>query len=513
MQGAESVGRTAAPFRSRLLLSDALRKVGAGNAIAFAVPLVIFACSLGSEPAAWDTAEMQGVPYILGIAHPTGFPLYTLLGFLFAHAFAFGSIALRMNLFSAICVSTASLLLYRAARELRVPAPCGVVAALWFSVGGVVWTHAIRAEAHDLALALSAACVLFLLRWQLRGMPRDFVWASAMLGLALAAHPLAVWLIPGALLCAVFRSPDRPTALRAVLFCIGGVALYLYLPIRSMTVHAFGVDPTAGLPGIHGGIFWNYNDPSTLPGLAAELTGSQFGAGHTVLSAFAPQTLQRYLWMWLGMANTAYGAFALVLAFIGLARLWRRNWRIALVLLILTLAAVPFSYTYSVESDADRYRLLSLWLLPLLMASAALPLNDERDLAHSVRAAVVFVLTLIWGVETFAFNSSLFSNRFDTGGRALISEASTRVPAGAIVVTPWVDATSLAYGAYTDGTFSGRVIVAGWPDDYAADYRAWLARRRVYVIAEAQPAAAHGVRYAPVGRLDGGHRLWRVLAR
>jgi len=41
-------------------------------------PLALFAFSLAPRVAFWEAGEMQTVPYILGIAHPTGFPLFVL---------------------------------------------------------------------------------------------------------------------------------------------------------------------------------------------------------------------------------------------------------------------------------------------------------------------------------------------------------------------------------------------------------------------------------------------------
>ncbi len=54
----------------------------------------------------WDTGEMQTVPWILGIAHPTGFPAFVLGGFLFSHLVPIGSVAFRMSLFSGIAMFT-----------------------------------------------------------------------------------------------------------------------------------------------------------------------------------------------------------------------------------------------------------------------------------------------------------------------------------------------------------------------------------------------------------------------
>ncbi len=48
-----------------------------------------------------DSLEFQLVTYQLGIAHPTGYPLYTLLGKLFTLIVPAGNIAYRVNLMSA----------------------------------------------------------------------------------------------------------------------------------------------------------------------------------------------------------------------------------------------------------------------------------------------------------------------------------------------------------------------------------------------------------------------------
>lgn len=51
----------------------------------------------------WDTAEFQTVGTVLGIAHPTGYPGYTLLAWLGSIVLQpFGEPALRANLLSAI---------------------------------------------------------------------------------------------------------------------------------------------------------------------------------------------------------------------------------------------------------------------------------------------------------------------------------------------------------------------------------------------------------------------------
>src|SRR4030042_7191791 len=54
-----------------------------------------------------DGGEFQFVPYILGIAHPTGYPPYLLLGWLWSHLLPMGDVAYRMNLFSVLWAALA----------------------------------------------------------------------------------------------------------------------------------------------------------------------------------------------------------------------------------------------------------------------------------------------------------------------------------------------------------------------------------------------------------------------
>ena len=379
-----------------------LRRYGFGIFSAI-TPLSVFLATVASEPASWDTAEIQGVPYILGIAHPTGFPLFTLVGYAFSHIFAFGSVALRMNILSAVCVTIAAVVFYLVAVDLRVPKVSAAAACFWFSVVLPVWKHATRAEVHDMALMFAAFTVLFLLRWLSHRRDTDLILAALALGLGLATHPLMVWLLPGFVLTLAFAPPPLRLGIRCIAFLCAPVGLYLYLPLRSIILVATHGDPTLGLQGVHGGLFWNYNNPSTWSGFVAEITGSQFAAGGSALSAFVPTTLQGFLWNFLTSLDTAFGAFSLILAAIGVVRLWSEGWNRCLAFLALTLCIVPFSYGYGVEGDAERYRLLCYAAFTIFMACAALPRGGDR--MPLVRTAVVTALMLLWGGETMWNNA------------------------------------------------------------------------------------------------------------
>ena len=70
-----------------------------------AVALVAYAATLRSTVSFWDTGELETVPYMLGIAHPTASPAFVLLGWLFTHLWAVGPIAHRVDLMCALSVA------------------------------------------------------------------------------------------------------------------------------------------------------------------------------------------------------------------------------------------------------------------------------------------------------------------------------------------------------------------------------------------------------------------------
>src|SRR5208337_584272 len=86
-------------------LIDILRHVRARAAVtasvAFGVAMLVYLRTMMPGPAFMDTGEFQTVTYVLGIAHPTGYPLYTILGKLFGTFLPVGPWAFRVNLMSA----------------------------------------------------------------------------------------------------------------------------------------------------------------------------------------------------------------------------------------------------------------------------------------------------------------------------------------------------------------------------------------------------------------------------
>ncbi|GAB4442784.1 MAG: hypothetical protein Kow0031_24920 [Anaerolineae bacterium] len=197
-----------------------------------------------------DAGEFQFVPWLPGIAHPTGYPLFTLAGWLWTHLLPGGEVAWRMNLFSALLGGLAVTALYFAAGRLLsaafadAPHParaaCAAVAAATFAVTPTFWSVAVLAEVYTLHALLVALLLLLAQAAAVQPAGPASKGLALLFGLGLAHHSTTVLLLPALLLYLWLTGAIR-AGMRATLpprwlaghaaLAAAPLLLYLYLPL------------------------------------------------------------------------------------------------------------------------------------------------------------------------------------------------------------------------------------------------------------------------------------------
>ena len=199
-----------------------------------------------------DSGELAVVCRTLGIAHPTGYPLYTLLGRLFCLV-PLGEIVFRVTLMSLLfsCLSGAMLFfaLLVMGRDL-LPGARGDswlviwaawLAALLFSFTPTLWSQATSNEVYSLNVLFYSLIILLVLLWRTgRGATRGeriFFLMVFVYGLSFGNHMSTVLLLPAILYVSVVTLGKRLFSTRRMisttaLFLLG-LSVYLFLPIRS----------------------------------------------------------------------------------------------------------------------------------------------------------------------------------------------------------------------------------------------------------------------------------------
>ncbi|MBV8727616.1 MAG: DUF2723 domain-containing protein, partial [Candidatus Eremiobacteraeota bacterium] len=261
--------------------------------VAFLLPFATYVCSMQRYVGFWDVGEMQTVPYILGIAHPTGFPAFVLTGWLFTHLFPFGSVAWRTTLLCAFAMAMTSWIVYRIVVDETDNAGAAMVAALSFGFTGLAWVRGTRAEVHAVAVAFVALTLWCALRWSATLDRRWLYGSAAAWACGLATHPIAALGAIGFLIILVSRweSVSIAQLARAAVICAAIVLLfYAYLPVRSAQVYAERRDPTLALGIAAGRPFWDYDHPAQRSGFVALVSGSEFPVGDGIAAIVLPET-------------------------------------------------------------------------------------------------------------------------------------------------------------------------------------------------------------------------------
>jgi hypothetical protein len=191
-------------------------------------------------PDTLDSPMLQAEVSVLGIGHPTGYPLYMMLTHLFTYL-PFGDSAFRVNLASVVYGTAAVLVIYLVGLRLCGLAVAAVAGALAFGLSGAFWDQAVISEVYTLEALLIALVVLVLLIWRETHNDRFLLLCAFLVGLSLTHHLTSVLLLP-AVPAFVFLT-DRSVFSKAGLMLKGaglfllGLLPFLYLPIRAM-MHA-----------------------------------------------------------------------------------------------------------------------------------------------------------------------------------------------------------------------------------------------------------------------------------
>lgn len=230
-------------------------------AIAFAAAFVLYISTLSPTISVGDSPELISSAYTLGIAHPPGYPLFSLAGKGFALIPFGGSVAYRVNLLSALLGSISVLFLYLSILEViglirmgsrgercQTDHLSALLGGLTFAVSPVFWSQAVVAEVYTLNAAFFT-CLLWLgLKWISVGAgfkpaptARPLYLIAFLWGLGLGNHHTMIAFGPVFMLFALMKGKDKdfslpiplPAFTLAVTFFLLGLSVYLYLPVRS----------------------------------------------------------------------------------------------------------------------------------------------------------------------------------------------------------------------------------------------------------------------------------------
>lgn len=329
----------------------------------FILTLILYLVTSYPTVAFIDSGELAIVNWTLGIAHPTGYPLYTVLGHIFS--FLPQRLIATQSLFGSLCTATAVAVLFFTlagfARRRQIShVVASAISSLVFAIAPLIWSQGITNEVYGLHLLFICLMLYFLSR-PFSG--RNLIIYSYLVGLSFGNHLSTILTVPAFLVYAFLNRGRLKEAPRAIWLSLGAIAIsttiYLYLPIRS------SLDP-----------LMNWGEPANWASFIRHVSGWQYQVW--MFDRGLPEILRQ-----LGVfAVTMFEQFPVTFWPFVLLGLWygfRRFRPLSVFALLIFLFDIIYALNFSIP-DIDNYLIPAVAALYLFGCFGVVGLVRERGL-------------------------------------------------------------------------------------------------------------------------------------
>jgi hypothetical protein len=340
---------------------------------------VYYAAIIPTEITFGDGPELLVAAHNFGVPHPSGYPLFSVLGAAISRLPGFTPFFHVAFWLSAVPTALAGVAIFAAARTLGTGPLWALGAALVWGLSSDVVYQGTRIEIYGLHCLFVALSLWAVTRFARDKNPRWAVASVLFVCLGLTNHLTTAFLIIPMMVGLSLIAPKVVWAPRTVL-AMGGVAaacsaVYLYLPLAAMMS-----DGSA--------IVWN--DPQSWDGFVFHVTGAEYSIFRSDQGVWRP--LSRF-------GRAVSGRFfpgALVLVGFGMVVWGRRQWRTLVVGLGYGLCLLGYISTFNINDIATYYT--SLYVLVALGLAlgvhGALALLSRWRKPYKAAATLVFVAAL-----------------------------------------------------------------------------------------------------------------------
>lgn len=351
-------------------------------ALSFVLPFIIYILTLAPDVYFTDSGELASVATTLGIAHPTGYPLFTLVGYLWSNLLPWSAIY-NLNLMAAFFTAGSALFLYlnvlNICNNFRFVKKVGRVTnaldnhllslfiTLGYSFALTTWQQATSVEVYSLQLFIVNVFLFIVLKAYYSEAKSDkyLILSGLILGLGFANHLTSFMLIPAGLIIFFAKTKKYDSKAKYKLLAIVvastllGVMLYLYLPLRS-----------AQSPVFNWGEVHRSFDKFMYHVTGAQYQVWMFSGDDTIwkgnLKLFFELIPSQITWI------------GIVFSFYGLYVLYRGDKVVLSVLLSTALLCVFYSMNYSIH-DIDSYFVTAYIVLAIIVAISAKQLVNHNN--------------------------------------------------------------------------------------------------------------------------------------
>ncbi|MFN3967048.1 MAG: DUF2723 domain-containing protein, partial [Endomicrobiia bacterium] len=339
-----------------------------------------------------DSGELSGVCATLGIAHPSGYPVYSVVGKIINIFFPFGNNAYRTNLVSVLFGALTVTFIFYLIANLTQTNTFFIFLLSFFSVLIVAFSKhfismAIVTEVYTLNSFFAVIILLFMFYNKIP-IEKRFYFISFIFGLSIGNHITIVFILPCILLWLILNYKDINFTFKkiviAMFFLLLGISIYLYIPLRSVKEPLF-----------------DWEDPQTLKRFFNLVRRARYG-GHIAQGKPLPITLSfifQEFKLFIEMLSENITSFGVIVFFVLLLLTIRNRFQPGLISLLFLILTGPFFFTMArmpvgEQSKALLERFVYLPLVPvgLIIGSGAEAIYQKNKFFGKVLLVIFLIL-------------------------------------------------------------------------------------------------------------------------
>ena len=366
-----------------------------------------------------DSGELAGVCVTLGIAHPTGYPLFAIIGHLFSLIPMGLSKIYQLNLMASFFTALSSVVFFQTLLivfelvnkkknqqktknkqsqvnesnllENRNILLISFFTSLTYSFATTVWQQANAIEVYSLQAMMFNLVIWSILKSSSakENQFKFYIFTEFLLGLSFTNHMQTVLLIPGVLYLYLFGIGDShkfdKLKFKEILWLfipfVIGLSLILYLPLRSMSMPDFN---------------WGFVSRGWSK-FIYHASGKQYQIWMFSDSASISTNLGKFF----SLLPYQLGWIGLVPFLLGIYFLFKQNRKLLFFLLILLFTCLSYSVNYSIH-DIDSYFLLAFISIILLTGTGLFFVISK----YPKLVAAIVIIPIISLIQNFDSNDN-----------------------------------------------------------------------------------------------------------
>ena len=346
-----------------------------------------------------DVGDLVTAAYVAGVAHPSGYPLFTIIGFVLSRMPLALPVVTKVGLISVFAGVASVFLYFLFLKKASLSQPFSMLGALILSFSGIFWLYSEVPEVFIPNVLFALLLFYFSFRFQ-QTKKLTFLYVTAFIaGLSLANHHTVVLVFPSILIILSKHLKvilKRKTIFVSLALFVSGFLPYIYIPIVARTNPPMNWD--------------NATNIQNLLKLFFRVDYGTFSSGNFVKArGFFEILIINKIYLQHIIASISIPAFTISL--LGAYKLFKINKRLFLSFLLafiltgpafISYAAFPLSNTF-IYGISERFYILSSVILMLFFPFGLMLIQDLLKAIFSKKIFVTAVMMVFWIIPPLLF--------------------------------------------------------------------------------------------------------------